>query len=78
MVRGVHSFKWFLRADERAGDLTAPESEIEVSDSESEVEYIEPDSTPLQTETTVQQFRRDLWRAVTQPCPGDCVGDVMS
>ena len=41
-----------LPANERAGDLTAPESEIEVSDSESEVEYIEPDSTPLQTETT--------------------------
>ena len=32
----LDDFKWFLPADERAGDLTAPESEIEVSDSESE------------------------------------------
>ena len=32
-------FNWFLPADERAGDLLAPESEIEGSDSESEVEY---------------------------------------
>ena len=52
----LDDFKWFLPADERAGDLTAPESEIEVSDSESEVEYIEPDSTPLQTEMTAQQL----------------------
>ena len=30
--------------------------EMETSDSESEVEYIEPDSTPVQTETTAQQL----------------------
>ena len=42
----LHDFKWFLPADERAGDLTAPESEIEASDRESEVEDIEQDSTP--------------------------------
>ena len=47
----LDDFKWFLPADERAGELIAPESEIEMSDSESEVEYIEPDSTHLQTET---------------------------
>ena len=41
-------FYWLLPADGRAGDLPAPESEMEASDSESEVEYIEPDSTPLQ------------------------------
>ena len=71
--------------DEWAGELIAPESEIELSDSESEVKYLEPDSTPLQTETTAQQLlclrcsvRRDLWRAVTQSCSGDCVGVVMS
>ena len=81
----LDDFKWFLPTDERAGDLTSPESEIETSDSESGVDFIEPDSTPLQTETTAQQllclrwsFRRDLWRAVTQQCSGDCVGDVMS
>ena len=51
MVRGVHS--WTI---EQAGDLPAPESEMEVSDSESEVEYIEPDSTPLQMKTMAKQL----------------------
>ena len=36
----LDDFNWFLPADERAGDLPAPESEIDGSDSESEVEYI--------------------------------------
>ena len=44
----LDDFKWFLPTDGRAGDLTAPESEIETSGSESGVEFIEPDSTPLQ------------------------------
>ena len=52
----LDDFNWFLPADERAGDLPAPESEIEVSDSESEVEYIEPDLIPLQTEMTARQL----------------------
>ena len=34
----LDDFKWFLPADERAGELIVPESEIEMSDSESEVE----------------------------------------
>ena len=48
----LDDFKWFLPAEEWAGDLTAPESEIETSDSDSDVEYIEPYLTPVQTETT--------------------------
>ena len=52
----LDDFNWFLPADERAGDLLAPESEIEVSDSESKVEYIEPDSIPLQTEWMARQL----------------------
>ena len=43
----LDDFKWFLPADERAGELIAPESEMEMSHSEREVEYIEPDSTHL-------------------------------
>ena len=88
VVSGEHSyddFKWFLPTDERAGDLSAPESEIDTSDSESGVDFIDSDLTPLQTESMAQQlyalrwsFRRDLWRAVTQQCPGDRVGDMMS
>ena len=49
-------FKCFLPAEERAGDLTAAESEIEMSDSKSRVEYVEPDSTHVQTETAAQQL----------------------
>ena len=33
----LDDFNWFLPADDRAGDLPAPESEVDVSDSESEV-----------------------------------------
>ena len=65
--------KWFLPTDERTGDLSAPESEIETSDSESGVGFIEPDSTPLQTETTTQQLSRLRWslRKVGISCLGD-------
>ena len=66
----LDDFKWFLPADERAGDLTASELEIEVSDSESEVKYIEPDSTPLQMETTAQQLLCPPVVAQTRPMEG--------
>ena len=66
----LDDFKWFLPAEERASDLTAPESEIETSDSESEVEYIEPDSTPIQTETTAQQLLCPPVVAQTRPMEG--------
>ena len=52
----LDDFKWFLPTDVRVGDLNAPESEIETSDSESGVDFIEPDPTPLQKETTTQQL----------------------
>ena len=41
----LDDFKWFLLTDERDGDLSAPDSEIETSDSESGVDFIEPVST---------------------------------
>ena len=37
----LDDFKWFLPTDEWAGDLSAPDSEIEASDSESGVDYID-------------------------------------
>ena len=52
----MDDFSWFLLADDRAGVLPAPESEMDVSDSESEVEYIEPDSAPLQIKTMAEQL----------------------
>ena len=39
----LDDFNWFLPADDRVGDLPAPESHVDVSDSESEVDYVEPD-----------------------------------
>ena len=81
----LDDFKWFLPTDERAGDLSAPESEIDTSDSENGVDLL------IQTRLLYRRsrwlsscyalrwsFKRDLWRAVTQQCPGDRVGDVMS
>ena len=52
----LDDFKWFLP--------------IEMSDSESEVEYIGPDSTPLQTETTAQQLQCPPVIAQTRPMEG--------
>ena len=66
----LDDFNWFLPADERAGDLSAPESEMEVSDSESEVDYIVPDSTPLQMKTTAKQLLCPLVVAQTRPMEG--------
>ena len=48
----------------------ALESEIEMSDSESEVEYIEPQSTHLQTESTAQQFLCPPVVTQTRPMEG--------
>ena len=60
----LDDFKWFLPTDVRVGDLNALESEIETSDSESGVDFIEPDSTPLQKETTTPMV------AQTRPMEG--------
>ena len=54
----------------RVGDLSAPESEIETSDSESGVDFNEPDSTPLQAETTTQQLLRPPVVIQTRPMEG--------
>ena len=66
----LDDFNWFLPADGRAGDLPALESEIDVSDSESEVEYIETDSTQLQSDTRAQQLLCPPVVAQTRPMEG--------
>ena len=66
----LDDFNWFLPADVRAGDLPAPESEIEESDSESEAEYIEPDSTQVQTDMRAQQLLCPPVVAQTRPMEG--------
>ena len=72
----LDDFKWFLPADERAGELIAPESEIEMSD---QTRPIYRRRRRLNISYALRwSLRRDLWRTVTQSCPGDCVGVVMS
>ena len=66
----LDDFKWFLLTDGRAGDLTVPELEIETSDSESGVEFIEPDSTTLQMETLAQQVLCPPVVVQTRPMEG--------
>ena len=66
----LDDFKWFWPTDERAGDLSAPESEIDTSDSESGVDFIDSDSTPLQTESTAQQFLCPPVVVQTKPMEG--------
>ena len=66
----LDDFKWFLPTDERAGDLSAPDSEIETSDSESGVDFIEPVSTPVQAEITNQQLLRPPVVDQTRPMEG--------
>ena len=61
----LDDFNWFVPADVRAGDLPAPESEIEESDSEAE-----PDLTQLQTDTWAQQLLGPPVVAQTRPMEG--------
>ena len=66
----LNDFNWFLPADDRVGDLPAPESEVDVSDSESGVDYIEPDSAPLQITTTAVELLCPPVVAQTRPMEG--------
>ena len=66
----LDDFKWFLPTDERAGDLSAPDSEIETSDSESGVDFIEPVSAPVQAEIMKQQLLRPPVVDQTRPMEG--------
>ena len=66
----LDDFKWFLPTDEQAGDLSAPDSEIETSNSESGVDFIEPVSTPVQAEITKQQLLRPPVVDQTRPMEG--------
>ena len=66
----LDDFKWFLPTDEWAGDLSAPESEIDTSDSEIGVDCIDSDSTPLQTESMAQQLLCPPVVVQTRPMEG--------
>ena len=66
----LDDIKWFLPTDEWAGDLSASDSEIEASDSESGVDCIEPVSTPVQAEITKQQLLHPPVINQTRPMEG--------
>ena len=66
----LDDFKWFLPTNEWAGDLSAPDSEIEASDSENGVNCIKPVSTPVQAEITKQQLLRPPVVNQTRPREG--------
>ena len=81
----LDDFNWFLPADDWVGDIPAPESQVDLSDSESDVDDVASDTVPMRMTTTAVEslcplwsLRRDRRRAVTQPLPGGYVGDVMS
>ena len=64
----LDDFKW--SADEWAGDLSAPDSEFEGSDSGNGVDCVEPVSTPVQAEITKQQLLRPAVVNQTRPREG--------
>ena len=53
----LHNFNWFLPADDRVGDLPAPELQVDFSDSESDVNDVVPYPVPVQmTMTAVESL----------------------
>ena len=50
----LDDFNWFLPVDDRVGDIPAPESQVDWSDSESDVDDVEPDPVPVQMTTAVE------------------------
>ena len=66
----LDDLEWFLQTDEWAGDLSAPDSEIDASDSEGVVDCVEPVSTPVQAEITKQQLLRPPVVNQTRPREG--------
>ena len=48
----LDDFNWFLPAHDRVGDISAPESRVDLSDSESDVDDGVPDTVPVQMTTT--------------------------
>ena len=48
----LDDFDWFLPADNWVGDISAPESQVDLSDSESDVDDVAPDTVPVRMTTT--------------------------
>ena len=62
-----HDFNWVLQADDRVGDISAPESQVDLSDSESDVDDVALDMVPVRmTTAAVESLCPPL---VAQPRP---------
>ena len=61
---------WFFPTDDRAGDLPAPESQVDLSDGESDVEDVEPDLAPVQMTTMAMESLCPPVVAQTRPKEG--------
>ena len=48
----LDNFNWFLLADDRVGGLPAPQLEVDLSDSENDVDDVVLDPVPVQMKTT--------------------------
>ena len=66
----LDNFNWFLPADNRVGDLPAPELQVDLSDSESDVDDVEPDPVPVQMTTTAVESLCPPVVAQTRPKEG--------
>ena len=66
----LDDFNWFLPADDRVGDLPAPESQVDLLDGESDVEDVEPDLAPVQMTTMAVESLCPLVVAQTRPKEG--------
>ena len=66
----LDDFNWFLPADDRAGDLPAPESQVDLSDGESDVEDVEPVLAPAQMTTMAVESLCPPVVAQTRPKEG--------
>ena len=56
----LDDFNWVLQADDQVGDIPAPESQVDLSDNESDVDDVALDTVPVRMTTTT---------AVESACP---------
>ena len=48
----LDDFNWVLPADDQVGDIPALEAQLDLSDSESDVDDVAPDTVPVRMTTT--------------------------
>ena len=66
----LDDFNWFLLADDWVGDIPAPESQVDLSDSESDVDDVAPDTVSVRMTTTVVESLCPPVVAQTRPKEG--------